>query len=214
MIKKGLLGGSFDPVHLGHLNMAVSAGKTLQLDEVILQPNRIPYYKKQAAASDADRLEMLRLSVEALKTPGIKISDSELKADDYLSTSEVLKKWRAEEPDTALVFIMGMDSWLYFHKWRNYRTITEYASIAVFNRPGHSLNVMEMSEELKELYERHFTGENRITRPFGELFFIESRPFDISSTRLREMLKERNAGVSEYLPDAALEYIKRNGLYL
>jgi nicotinate-nucleotide adenylyltransferase len=73
---------------------------------------------------------------------------------------------------------------------------------------------MEMPEELKELYERHFTGENRITRPFGELFFIESRPFDISSTRLREMLKERNAGVSEYLPDAALEYIKRNGLYL
>jgi len=63
MIKKGLLGGSFDPVHAGHIGMALSALRELGLDEVILQPNRIPYYKKQAEVSDADRLEMLRIAV-------------------------------------------------------------------------------------------------------------------------------------------------------
>lgn len=214
MIKKGLLGGSFDPVHQGHLNMALSALGALNLDLVWLQPNKIPYYKKQAAVSDAERLKMLELAVADLKEPRITVSDRELREENYLSTAEVLKKLRDEDPDCALVFIMGMDSWLYFHKWRNYETIPEYANIAVFNRPGHVFNPEEQPDELKALYRERLVTDQGIMNRSGGLYFLESRPYDISSTRLRTLLRERNDGVREYVPEEVLRYIKDRGLYL
>lgn len=213
MIKKGLLGGSFDPVHAGHIGMALSALRELGLDEVVLQPNRIPYYKKQAEVSDADRLEMLRIAVAETGRKELKASDFELRKKDYLSTSEVLLRLRKDEPETALVFIMGMDSWLYFHKWRNYETILETANIAVFNRPGHVLNPKDQPEELAELCSRHLITDHSVMNIAGGLYFMESRPFDISSTALRNLLREGDAGAGEYMSEGVLKYIREHGLY-
>ena len=214
MIKKGLLGGSFDPVHQGHLNMALSALDTFDLDLVWLQPNKIPYYKKQAAVSDEERLKMLEIAVCGLGDSRIRVSDLEIREKDYLSTAEVLKRLRTEDPECALVFIMGMDSWLYFHKWRNYETILENANIAVFNRPGHVFNPEEQPEELKILYRRHLVKDPGTMNRNGGLYFVESRPYDISSTELRTMLGKRDEDAAGYVPEEVLKYIKNRGLYL
>lgn len=213
MIKKGILGGSFDPVHAGHIGMALTALQELELDEVILQPNRIPYYKKQAEVSDADRLEMLRIAVAETGRKELLASDFELREKEYLSTSEVLLRLRKNEPETALVFIMGMDSWLYFHKWRNYKTVLETANIAVFNRPGHVLKQEDLPEELAELHSRHLITNHSVINRSGGLYFIESRPFDISSTTLRNLLREGCSGAEEYMSAGVLKYIREHGLY-
>lgn len=213
MIKKGILGGSFDPVHAGHIGMALTALQELELDEVILQPNRIPYYKKQAEVSDADRLEMLRIAVAETGRKELLASDFELREKEYLSTSEVLLRLRKNEPETALVFIMGMDSWLYFHKWRNYKTVLETANIAVFNRPGHVQKQEDLPEELAELHSRHLITDHSVINRSGGLYFIESRPFDISSTTLRNLLREGGSGAEEYMSAGVLKYIREHGLY-
>ena len=142
MIKKGILGGTFDPFHLGHLMLLRESMKALCLDAAIAEPNLVPYYRRQPALSNEERLEICRLSVSGI--PGVQVSDREIRRDSYTSTCELLRELRSAEPETWPVFIIGMDSFLYLHKWVRGEEIPEYGNLAVIRRPGSQLRPEEL----------------------------------------------------------------------
>ena len=210
----GILGGSFDPVHTGHINLARAAADILNLDTVLLEPNRIPYYKKNAAASDEHRFAMVNLA--AGLDARFKAGDLELKSDRYLSTEEVLTILREQYQDTAVYFLMGMDSFLYLDTWRNYETIMTKAHVAVCRRPGYTLDLQKISAPLLKLYKEHNTDYRELVLSAelsGGLCFIDTPEFDISSTELRQAVCNRPDIAEKYIPAEVLGYIRVHGLY-
>lgn len=207
MIKKGILGGTFDPFHLGHLMLLRESMKALCLDAAIAEPNLVPYYRRQPALSNEERLEICRLSVSGI--PGVQISDREIRRDSYTSTCELLRELRSAEPETWPVFIIGMDSFLYLHKWVRGEEIPKYGNLAVIKRPGSQLRPEELPPELLRIYEKYRSPDNAVRGPAGQIFFLDTPEMDISATAIRNLLRKRDfAAAREFLAPAALARIR------
>ena len=207
MIKKGILGGTFDPFHLGHLMLLRESMKALCLDAAIAEPNLVPYYRRQPALSNEERLEICRLSVSGI--PGVQVSDREIRRDSYTSTCELLRELRSAEPETWPVFIIGMDSFLYLHKWVRGEEIPEYGNLAVIRRPGSQLRPEELPPELLRIYEKYRSPDNAVRGPAGQIFFLDTPEMDISATAIRNLLRKRDfAAAREFLAPAALTRIR------
>ena len=206
MIKLGILGGTFDPFHLGHLLILRESMKALSLDRAVVEPNFIPYYREQPVLSGDERLEICRLSVAGM--PGVSVSDREVRRGVYTPTYSLLREIRAAEPDTAPVFIIGMDSFLYLHKWQNGPGIPEAGNLAVLKRPGYILKPETLPPELRAIYEKYRTPDNRVTAHSGQIFFLDTPETDISATRIRNLLRRGDlAEAGKYLAPAALPRI-------
>lgn len=226
MLRIGILGGTFDPIHKGHISMACSALKHLFLDKVILQPNKIPYYKSTPSVSDNDRLEMVKLA--ALGLDNIEVSDYELTQPEYTYTYNNLVEFRKKHPNDAIYFIMGMDSLFSLHKWYKGNEILNLAHIIVIGRPGNNLDakLKEEGSETVAIYKTHFKelpkskSPKSLTNSLGQnennylsdnelnghLYIINCDLVDISSSELRATLKELNTSISA----TNLKYLLRN----
>ncbi len=211
MRKIGILGGSFDPVHLGHAAVAALALRELGLDAVYFEPNRIPYYRGPARAGDADRLAMLRLAAEDL--PGTGVSDFELRREGFTSTAAVLAELARRDPGTARVFILGTDSFLNLHTWRDYRSILRNAHLAVFRRPGCPFDPAALPDGLRELYARHRRDGREIAGTAGGIFVMDNPETDASSTEVRRLLAAGSPRARALLPEKVAAYIAAKGLY-
>lgn len=206
MIKLGILGGTFDPFHLGHLLILRESMKALSLDRAVVEPNFVPYYREQPVLSGEERLEICRLSVSGM--PGVEVSDREIRRGVYTPTYSLLRELRAQDPDTAPVFIIGMDSFLYLHTWKNGPKIPESGNLAVLKRPGYNLNPETLPPELRAIYEKYRAPDNAVTAPSGQIFFLDTPETDISATRIRNLLRTGNlAEASKFLAPAALPRI-------
>ena len=219
MVKNiGILGGSFDPIHVGHLNMAKEALKYLSLDKIYLDPNKCPYYKDNAKVSDNDRINMIKLSIN--HETNIEISELEINNENYLSTYEVLKILNEKYPDTIFTFIMGMDSFLNLHKWRHAEEIINLANLAVLMRPGFILNLEELPPLQQKLYQEAIILEKEsLIMNFKDtkkhkLYLIKGIEVNISSSFIRENLKTQNYDkLTNFLTQETLNYIKEHNLY-
>jgi nicotinate-nucleotide adenylyltransferase len=215
----GILGGTFDPVHTGHLAVALAARDALGLDAVTLVPTRVPPHRpRQPYASIYHRFAMTALA--ALSEEGLQVSDLELDAPGPSYTSMLLDRLHGEGYDAShIVFIIGADAFAEIATWHNYPAILNRCHFAVISRPGQQAD--ELRARLPDLADRFITiGPDTgtaapsvaLTSHAPAIFLIGAATPDVSSTEIRE---RRRAGlpIDGLVPEAVEQYIRRHALY-
>lgn len=192
-MRLGIFGGSFDPVHNGHLRLAGCCAQQAGLDAVWLVPSAVQPLKPHGpVASNADRVAMLRLAVEGLAGPdrlGLGVSTLEIDRGGVSYTVDTLRQIHAERPEAELLFLMGADSLHDLPDWREPEEILRLATPLVVGRPGEPEPATDLPHQR-----------------------VEMPAMDISSSTLRERLANGEA-CDEWLPPAVADYIRRHGLY-
>jgi len=205
----GFLGGSFDPIHNGHLLPAMEVAQQLQLQQLFLMPNHIAPHKAGSHCSAAQRAEMVRLAVQSFDT--LDIDTRELNRDSASYTVATLKEIQLQYPDTPICFIMGMDSLLSFDSWYQWQDILNYCHLVVCARPGWKGEFNETIQGLLERHQTHSVDElHQLTS--GKIYFQQTAQFDISSTMIRHHIKH-NLNVETLLPQSVQHYISHHQLY-
>ncbi|MBQ5951763.1 MAG: nicotinate-nucleotide adenylyltransferase [Lachnospiraceae bacterium] len=198
-MRLGVFGGSFDPVHCGHLAMACAALRELELDGILWMPaGRPPHKIGKQQASNEDRLAMLALAIDP--EPAFSLSRLEFDRAGLSYTALTLTQLKEEDPERELYFLVGADSLDYLDKWYHPEIIFEKAVIAVAARRPFSEEQME--EKADDLRLR-FGADIRIF-PFD--------PVDVSSTQIREAV-QAGEPLTGLVPDAVELYIRIHGLY-
>lgn len=197
--KVGILGGTFDPIHTGHLILAEAAYESFSLDYVLIMPNGNPPHKAgQVNATMEQRTRMVELAVA--DNPHLKVSDFEKTPQDYHYTYETLEFLKKEHPDTDCYFILGADSLVHFHTWMEPRRICEACSILAATRDH--MESEELNARIQEL-----------SQVFGaHIYPMETPNIDISSNMIRERVRTGRS-IRYYVPEAVEEYIYKKGLY-
>lgn len=190
----GLLGGSFDPIHIAHVALGKAALKSFELDEVQLLPARQPWQKAPLSASEAQRLVMIELAIA--DEPGLTVNSVELSRPGKTFTIDTLEQL----PEGPTYFwLLGADQLENFCTWHRWEDIAKQVTLLVAARPGASLSVPTALQALVNC----------------DAAKIETLPFDpigVSSTELRTHLKT-GVDVDHWLHPAVAKYIKENGLY-
>lgn len=208
---QALYGGTFDPVHYGHLKPVEILANLIGLQRVTIMPNNVPPHRPQPEATSEQRKEMLALAIA--DKPLFQLDERELRRDTPSWTSQTLQEWRAEQgPDQPLAFIIGQDSLLNLPTWHQYETILENSHLLVCRRPGYPLTMRE--EQYQQWLEDHLTDnvEDLHNQPAGKIYLAETPWFDISATLIRERLQQGLA-CDDLLPTPVLAYIHTHGLY-
>lgn len=208
---QALYGGTFDPVHYGHLKPVEILANLIGLQRVITMPNNVPPHRPQPEATSEQRKEMLALAIA--DKPLFQLDERELRRDTPSYTSQTLQEWRAERgPTQPLGFIIGQDSLLNFPSWHQYETILQNSHLIVCRRPGYPLTMKE--EQHQAWLDTHLTNdvEDLHTLPAGKIYLAETPWFDISATLIRERLQQ-DLSCDDMLPAPVLNYIHQHGLY-
>ena len=207
----GILGGTFDPVHIGHLRLALEMEERLALsDGVRLLPAAAPALRDTPRTTPAIRLEMLRAAVAG--TDKLSVDDRELNRDGTSFTVDTLESLREELPETSICFIIGMDAFAQFHRWHRWHDITRLAHIVVAKRPGARF---PDNAELGSFVAEHAVNEPALLSrsTAGHVCLLDIPLLDISATYVRSLIVERRN--PHYLvPDAVAQLIKHHGVYL
>jgi nicotinate-nucleotide adenylyltransferase len=211
-----LLGGSFDPVHHGHVALADLFAQLLHPDELRIMPAGQPWQKKGGLqASDADRVAMLKLAFkDAAFTP--MIDTREIERDTPTYTVETLRELRAElGPDASIVFVMGADQLQKLDSWIDWKDLFALANFGVAARPGYQLDAAALPPAVaQELTPRLATPEEVRASKAGKVCLAHTLAVDVSATEVRAALKENAvAKVSALLAPQVLDYIQQHNLY-
>ena len=207
-----LLGGSFDPVHLGHVALADEFTQLLQADELRVIPAR-PWQKSTLQATDAQRIAMLRLAFAGNPTRVV-IDTQELDRDGPTYTVDTLRALRAElGADASIVFLIGADQLQRLDTWRDWHALFELANLGVAARPGFSLADAALPPAVvQELALRRASPEQLRATPCGLVNVAPSLAVDVSATEIRSALRQGDAANS-LLPSVVLDYIQQHHLY-
>lgn len=201
-MKIGIYGGSFDPVHFGHIFLAEDAKIAAGLDQVIFVPVKLqPFKQERQVASGEHRCNMLSLAFEeAGFKDTFQVSDFELKKDGVSYTYETLRAFREKFPDSKIYFIIGSDSIKKLDMWKNAEEILKNHDFIVGKRPGEDEDALKRKAQ-------------EITAKFGTEFVItNNRQFDISSTYVRKNVYLEDLP-DRLVPVSVERYIEENGLY-
>ncbi|MBW1722909.1 MAG: nicotinate-nucleotide adenylyltransferase [Deltaproteobacteria bacterium] len=208
----GILGGTFDPIHLGHLRLAEEVAENLTLERVYLVPSAIPPHKsRRPITSFDDRLAMTRMGAEA--SPLLEALDLEKHLEGYSYSIHTLKAFHRMYPGPLeLFFILGLDAFLEIKTWKEYDRLFEYANFVVIRRPGTSSSSLDtLLPSLSITFERE--GETVFRAPTGNrLIYMEVTLMDISSTEIRERVS-RGKSIRFLVPSKVRDYILAKGLY-
>ena len=205
----GLLGGSFDPVHVGHLRTAWELLTGLGLAEVRFIPSRVPPHRAAAIAPAALRLRMLDAAVAG--QPGFVVDDCELRREGPSYTVDTLTGLRAGQPQRPLVLILGMDAFLGLPGWHRWREIPALAHIVVVQRPGWT---QRFEGELGQLFADHQLQEPAAlaAAPAGGILLRQVTQLEIASSSIRSLVAA--GGDPRYLvPDGVRELMQANRIY-
>ena len=214
----GILGGTFNPVHSGHLRIAEEVRETLSLDKVIFIPCYDPPHKDEAGIASADaRMQMLELAVS--DNPYFETSDMELKRGGKSYSIETLTRLREDYGDSGqLFFIIGMDSYAEVGIWKSYARLFEIADFVVVKRPLVSGQKEEVSPlellpvDIRDKFCYDSQKNIAVHRSGRRTYFLETTMLDISSTGLRDCLAEGKS-VKYLLPFVVEKFIKEKDLY-
>ena len=217
----GLFGGTFNPVHLGHLRAAVEVRQGFELDEIYLIPAALPPHKVPVElASAADRLEMLRLAIGA--DTGIKISDVELNRSGPSFTIDTVRYFKQTLPDeTQLHLILGLDAFLEIDTWKSYRQLLTQIPLIVINRPngdhvegGAPWKIMNDFIFSKMSTEYTFSASRSayLASQRQPIYVLEIAALDISSTMVRRRIG-KGLPIDNLVPQKVADYIRTKGLY-
>lgn len=197
--KIGIMGGSFDPIHLGHLIVAESALEEFSLDKVIFIPTGTPPHKdKSKMSSNLDRYNMTALSIE--DNPKYEISSIEVKNKHTSYTIDTLKTLQKQYPKSEIYFIMGLDSFKNLESWKGYKEILEEFKIIIADRLD--------SEDIKAHKKYQFYREKYP----GNIFLLGAPIIGLSSTRIREKVA-KGLSIRYLVKKEVSDYIDRENLY-
>ncbi len=208
----GIMGGTFDPVHFGHLRLADEAVEILGLECVRWIPAGQPSHRTPPMASAADRLEMVKLAIA--RHPSFELDDAEIRQTTPSYTVETLERLRRElGGERSIVLLLGTDSFRNLTTWERWRDLFELAHIFVGLRPGHSLTPGGMPGELAAQWRRRSgTPEEIVARPAGRVVTYATTALDISATAIRAHFAQ-GLRPRYLLPAAVLEYIESQRIY-
>lgn len=198
--KIGIMGGTFDPIHIGHLILGESAYHQFELEKVIFMPAGYPPHKpvREDGASNEARTEMVRLAIKS--NPHFELSTYEMEKKGESYSYETLEHLLSEDSENSLYFIMGADSLKNFDTWKEPARICKAATIVAAVRDH-----LESSEFLGEM--------NRLEDKYqANIKMLDSLNIDISSHQIREWVKEGKS-LKYYVPDPVIEYIQKTNLF-
>jgi nicotinate-nucleotide adenylyltransferase len=206
----GLLGGTFDPVHFGHLRGALEAAECLGLDELRLIPSARPPHRGQPRASAEQRLAMVQLATGGVT--GLMVDDRELQRDRPSYTVETLESLRSELGDTVTLFmILGWDAFGGLPARHRWEELLGLCNLVVLQRPDYDPELPEVLKDL--LAARSVSDPGSVSARYGQIICLTQTPLAISATHIRQLVAERRSP-RFLLPDAVLDYIETHGLYL
>lgn len=198
--KIGIMGGTFDPPHVGHLAMAEYVREELELNQVWFIPTgKIPHKDSRETAASADRLAMVELAIAG--NPWFRIESLEVENGGYSYTFETLEKIKTAYPEADLTFIVGADSLDYMECWREPERIFRLCTVAAVNRMGFDKE--QMAQKQAALAEQFGARIQRVDMPL----------IGVSSTEIRERIRQGRS-VRYLVRDEVLAYIKTHDLYL
>jgi nicotinate-nucleotide adenylyltransferase len=200
-MKIGIMGGTFDPVHIGHLILGEKAYEQFSLDKVLFMPAGNPPHKqhREGRATDEQRMEMVQMAIAS--NPHFAISDEEMNEDGYSYTYLTLERLKRQNPACEYYFIIGADSLMDFDQWREPERICHAAKLLVAGR--NHLGTQQLTNRM-----------NQLTQQFdGEFYLLDIPNIDISSNMLRQWIS-RGETSRYYLPEPVYEYIQKNNIYL
>lgn len=204
-----ILGGTFDPVHLGHLRAAEEVREALGMDEFRLLPSGQPPHRDPPIATPAQRLEMLNLAINA--APGFSIDDRELNRPGPSYMVETLHSFREQYPDAALALLIGQDAANSLDRWYRWRELREFAHVVIMNRHGDKAAYSDQVDQFLSKG-RVASPELLASRPAGCVLELAIESLPISASRIRHMIVNGQS-VRFLLPRAVFEYIEKHGLY-
>lgn len=208
---QALFGGTFDPIHYGHLRPVQALAKQVGLEKVILLPNHVPPHRPQPEATASQRLEMVKLATQ--DNPLFAIDTRELEKNSPSYTIETLTELRREMgPEKPLAFIIGQDSLLSIHSWHGWEQILNNCHLLVCARPGYATQFSDpkMQNWLLEHQTTDATILNQVAN--GYIFIGDTPLMNISATDIRKKLSSGDT-CRDLIPEAVLQYIHQQHLY-
>lgn len=211
----GLFGGTFDPIHLGHLRAAAEVRRRARLDRILFIPSFLPPHKKSGTvASAADRLRMVELACRWRK--GFEASPVEVEAGEKSYSILTLRKIRALASGARLFFILGVDAFLDIGTWREYQRVLQECYFIVMGRPGFELDRARevLDGKLRDSIGPLVTGTGAAgpLPPQTRIFLLPIRALNISSTAIRERVRCGET-LDGFVPGAVDAYIREHQLY-
>lgn len=193
----GLMGGSFNPIHCGHVALARAALESGRVERVLFLPTGNPPHKKEGLADKFDRLRMVELAVE--HEAGMAVCREEIDRDGVIYTVDTLAALKRKMPDCTLTYLIGADTLRALGTWRRVETVIERCKFLVMMREG------ETREEVIRL-------AGLWTQRGAQIDFLDARKMDISSTQIREQI-QKGLPFERLVPQAVAYYIHEHGLY-
>ncbi len=211
----GIFGGTFDPVHFGHLRLAEEAADTLGLAKVRWIPAGQPALRDAPQVGARQRLDMVRLAIAG--NPRFELDAAEVDAEQTSYTVPTLERLRRSDvygPVQPLVLLVGADAFAGMVGWHRWQRLFELAHVAVAHRPGYAVEAEHLPPELAEVFRQRVCADPRrlMASPAGNIVTFAMTPLDISATRIRSLLSNRSS--ARYLaPDCVLEHIRTYHFY-
>ncbi|MFO7557471.1 MAG: nicotinate-nucleotide adenylyltransferase [Desulfobacterales bacterium] len=215
----GLFGGTFNPIHIGHITVSTEIKEAFELDRLYMIPSAIPPHKKSKEIADArDRLEMTRLAVSRLE--GYHVSDIELQRSGPSYTVDTINHFKKILPaDVSLYLILGIDAFLEIDTWMSYKELFKMLPFIVMSRPGkYNIVTSEHLEsyvlnKVSESYAFQKEEKRFVDDRYQPIHVFNVTPCTISSTDIRKKIRKRNP-IGGLVPGNVENYIKDKGLYL
>lgn len=205
-------GGSFDPLHNGHLTIARKLTEIFELDEFVFIPAfHAPHKKDKNPTSAFHRYAMLCLATD--DAPKIKVSKIELEAPERPYTFETLSKLKKNLTDTQIFFVMGADSWQEITTWREWETVLTTVNIIVVTRPDYEIGFSHITDEIKERI-IDLRNSERQDHKGQKIYITDAVQLDISATEIRQTIKDKKSGWQKVVPNAVAKHIEKYALYI
>jgi len=208
-VRIGVFGGTFNPVHIGHIRGAISVYEAFALDRVLFMPTGIPPHKKDDVAPADYRYEMLLLAVEGLDN--FYVSKMEIDSNRVNYTIDTINELKREYQDDEMFFVVGTDAFFYLELWKDYEQLIDMVSFILMRRPEYNVSriIAKYKNTIKFInVDNRFEGEAQRKHTY-----IYTPPaFDISSSMVRSKIKNKET-IRYLVPEKVENFIKEKGLY-